>query len=73
MKKINALLKNDSFVFALAVVLCLVAITTGLFIQMLSVGVTAYRVLLLFVPGFMTVVSFEILQLTAKEVLNDLK
>lgn len=73
MRKIKALFKNDSFIFALAVVLCLVSITTGLFFQMLSVGVTAYRILLLFVPGFMTVVFFEILQLTAKEVLNDLK
>ena len=73
MKKINALLKNDTFAFTLVVVFCMLAICFGCIFQVIVAGANIYNVTLLFFPAFLVVVFTDILIITAKEVLNNLK
>lgn len=74
MKKINALLKNDTFAFTLVVVFCMLAICFGCILQTIFAGVTiTIHHVVLFFPAFMVVEFSYILIITAKEVLNDLK
>ena len=75
MKKINALLKNDTFAFTLVVVFCMLAICLGCILQTIfaDVTITIHHVALLFFPAFMVVEFSYLLIITAKEVLKDLK